>query len=79
MFTKAQVAVFVDGCFWHGCPEHHTVAKANADYWANKVADNRARDRETDQLLQAAGWTSIRIWEHEDVIEAAYRIAEYVR
>lgn len=66
VFTRAKVALFVDGCFWHGCPEHHTVSKTNARYWATKVAGNMARDAETDRLLTAAGWTIIRAWEHEE-------------
>ncbi|MGV0905970.1 very short patch repair endonuclease [Mycobacterium novum] len=74
VFTRARVAVFLDGCFWHGCPEHHTVAVTNAKYWADKVHGNRARDRETDQRLIEAGWVSIRVWEHEDPHEAAERI-----
>ena len=74
VFTRAQVAVFLDGCFWHGCETHHTVATTNAGYWAEKVARNRERDRETDRALDAAGWAVIRIWEHEDPVEAAHRI-----
>lgn len=65
VFTRARIAVFVDGCFWHGCPTHHTVAKTNAEFWAAKVEGNRRRDRETDELLRAQGWLVIRIWEHE--------------
>lgn len=79
VFTKAKVAVFLDGCFWHGCPEHHTVAKTNAEYWAEKVRLNRARDQETDRLFTEAGWRVLRVWEHEDPAEAARRIAELVR
>jgi DNA mismatch endonuclease (patch repair protein) len=79
VFTKAKVAVFLDGCFWHGCPEHHTVAATNAAYWAEKVDANRARDRDTDRRLGEAGWTSIRVWEHEDPTEAAKRIQAAVR
>ena len=74
VFGKAKVAVFMDGCFWHGCPEHHTVAVRNGDYWANKVARNRGRDAETDRLLEAAGWLPIRVWEHEDPADAALRV-----
>ena len=55
VFRSARVAVFVDGCFWHGCPSHHTKASANADYWAQKVDENRNRDRDTDARLTAAG------------------------
>jgi DNA mismatch endonuclease (patch repair protein) len=70
VFTKAKVAVFVDGCFWHGCPEHHTVAKTNADFWAEKVNKNRQRDQDTDALLRSYGWEVVRIWEHEPVEQA---------
>ena len=73
-FTRVRIAVFLDGCFWHGCPEHHTVAKTNADYWASKFEKNRERDRQTDRLLEEAGWTVLRIWEHEDPFEAAARV-----
>ena len=79
VFTKARVAVFLDGCFWHGCPDHHTVAATNASFWAEKVESTRSRDRETDRRLADAGWTSIRVWEHEDPVEAAQRIQVVVR
>lgn len=79
LFSRARVAVFLDGCFWHGCPEHHTVAKTNGDFWAQKVSDNRRRDRDTDAKLAEAGWRSVRIWEHEDPAEAARRVREAVR
>ncbi|MFG1701317.1 very short patch repair endonuclease [Nonomuraea sp. NPDC049309] len=79
VFTKAKVAVFMDGCFWHGCPEHHTKAATNAEYWAEKVRRNRERDAETDRLLREAGWTVVRIWEHEDPIPAARLVAETVQ
>ncbi|MDX1888144.1 very short patch repair endonuclease [Mycolicibacterium sp. 050158] len=79
VFPRAKVAVFLDGCFWHGCPEHHTVASANAKFWADKVQANRARDRDTDGRLDAAGWVSVRIWEHEDPVDAAQRVEEVVR
>ncbi|MEO3872438.1 very short patch repair endonuclease [Nonomuraea sp. B12E4] len=79
VFTKAKIAVFLDGCFWHGCPEHHTKAATNADYWAEKVLKNRARDGETDRLLSEAGWTVIRIWEHGDPASSAVRIADELK
>jgi DNA mismatch endonuclease (patch repair protein) len=79
VFTKAKVAVFLDGCFWHGCPEHHTKAATNADYWAEKVVRNRERDAETDQTLAESGWLVVRVWEHEDPEDAAVRVAEQVR
>jgi len=78
VFRRAKVAVFLDGCFWHGCPRHHTVATTNAQYWADKVETNRARDRDTDSQLSEAGWTSVRVWEHEDAREAALRIRDVV-
>ncbi|EGD53291.1 very short patch repair endonuclease [Gordonia neofelifaecis] len=79
VFPRKKIAVFVDGCFWHGCPEHFTVAKTNAEYWAAKVEANRARDRDTDRLLIDAGWTVLRVWEHEDVEGAADRIVRAIR
>lgn len=79
VFPRAKVAVFLDGCFWHGCPAHHTVATANAKFWADKVEANRDRDRDTDGKLADAGWVSVRVWEHEDAAEAARRVEEVVR
>lgn len=79
VFPRIKVAVFVDGCFWHGCPEHHTVARTNAEYWADKVERNRSRDKETTELLIAGGWTVIRVWEHEHVTQAADRIELVVK
>jgi len=79
VFPRARVAVFLDGCFWHGCPDHHTVAATNAAFWAQKVESNRARDRDTDRRLADAGWASIRVWEHEDPVKAAQRIRSAVR
>lgn len=76
VFTRARLAVFLDGCFWHGCPQHHTVAKTNADYWATKVDANRRRDRQTDELLTDAGWEVLRVWEHEDPLVAAERVRD---
>jgi DNA mismatch endonuclease (patch repair protein) len=73
------VAVFVDGCFFHGCPSHYTSPKTNSAYWAAKVAENRARDTDTDARLQEAEWEVVRIWQHEDPEEAAARVAAVVR
>jgi DNA mismatch endonuclease, patch repair protein len=78
VFRGPKVAVFIDGCFWHGCPQHHTVASTNAEYWQAKVHENRTRDADTDRLMKAAGWTSIRVWEHEEPVSAADRIAQVV-
>lgn len=79
VFTRSMVAVFVDGCFWHGCPTHHTVAKSNAAFWAQKVSKNRERDAETDRLLRQAGWTVLRAWEHESADDVVNRILASVR
>lgn len=75
-FTRARIAIFVDGCFWHGCPEHKGKPAANAAWWQAKLERNRARDRETDVHLESEGWTVLRFWEHEDIIAAGNRIAE---
>ena len=77
VFTRAKVAVFVDGCYWHCCPEHGTQPKANADYWRAKLARNVERDGAQDSALEAAGWKVLRIWEHQSVEEGveAVRLA----
>ncbi|WP_218835048.1 very short patch repair endonuclease [Streptomyces sp. Tue6028] len=79
VFVKDRIAVFVDGCFWHGCPEHMRSSKKNAAAWTAKLEGNRARDAETNELLRAAGWTVIRVWEHEDPAEASHRITDAVQ
>lgn len=79
VFPAAKLAVFIDGCFWHGCPEHYTVPARNAEFWAAKRTGNTARDAETSERLRAAGWTVRRYWEHQppetvaDDVESAYR------
>ena len=79
VFRRARVAVFVDGCFWHGCPVHHLPPKSNASYWAMKIATNKARDAQTTALLEAAGWTVMRFWSHEEPRSVAARIAAQMR
>ncbi|MGY1631868.1 very short patch repair endonuclease [Geodermatophilus sp. SYSU D01186] len=79
LFPGSRVAVFIDGCYWHACPTHGTKPKANASWWADKLAANVARDRDTDRRMQDAGWTVIRVWEHEDPAEAAERVVQRVR
>jgi DNA mismatch endonuclease (patch repair protein) len=74
-FPRWQVAVFVDGCFWHGCPEHGNVPLRNVDYWIPKLQRNAARDRRIDAELSKAGWRVIRAWEHEPPIAIANRVA----
>jgi DNA mismatch endonuclease (patch repair protein) len=80
VFTKQRIAVFVDGCFWHGCPAHgQATTKQNADYWGPKFVRNRERDLETNELLAAAGWQVLRFWEHEPPAEVAAAIIAAVR
>ncbi len=74
VFTRAQVAVFVDGCWWHACPTHYREPKSNTGYWLPKIERNVARDRKVDRLLVEAGWTIVRAWEHEDPEAVADRV-----
>ena len=78
VFRPAKVAVFIDGCFWHGCPEHYVEPRRNSDYWSAKVARNKWRDSDTDQRLRDAGWTVLRYWEHEPVQEVVEEIVATV-
>ncbi|MFJ5993603.1 very short patch repair endonuclease [Streptomyces sp. NPDC092370] len=79
LFGPSKVAVFVDGCFWHGCPEHATWPKRNSEFWRTKIEGNQRRDQDTDERLAAAGWLALRVWEHEDPIEAALRVRDVVK
>lgn len=79
VFGPSRVAVFVDGCFWHGCPEHGSWPRSNAEWWREKIQANKRRDSDTDRLLEDAGWYVIRIWEHEDPTQAADRVERVVR
>ncbi|MFF8903447.1 very short patch repair endonuclease [Streptomyces olivaceoviridis] len=79
VFRPAKVAVFIDGCYWHGCPEHYVPPKTNPGYWSEKVLRNVARDRDTDQRLKNAGWFVLRFWEHEPSDACADEIAAVVR
>lgn len=74
VFTRAKLAVFIDGCFWHGCPDHYQRPASNREYWDLKVVENRSRDAETDLRLGAAGWKVIRRWEHEEPSRVADEI-----
>lgn len=78
VFGPARLAVFVDGCFWHGCPQHATWPKNNAEFWRLKIEGNRARDLDTDARLAAEGWLAVRVWEHEEPAQAADRITALV-
>jgi DNA mismatch endonuclease (patch repair protein) len=81
VFPRARLAVFMDGCFWHGCPVHFVLPATNRSYWEGKISSNAKRDGDTDQRLREAGWTVLRLWEHEqpdvaaDAVESALREA----
>ena len=79
MSRRARVVVEVQGCFWHSCPRHATSPKANAEWWEQKLAANRRRDRDTAQRLNDAGRQLVLVWEHEDPVDAAERVAAVVR
>jgi DNA mismatch endonuclease (patch repair protein) len=80
VFGPAKVALFVDGCFWHGCADHGArPTHANPAYWVDKIRRNSERDRRTDELLKEAGWISVRVWEHEDPREVAERVILIIR
>jgi DNA mismatch endonuclease, patch repair protein len=74
LFRRARVAVYVDGCFWHSCPEHGVLPKGNRDWWRAKLEATVSRDRATEEALNERGWTVVRVWEHEDSTQAADRI-----
>ena len=78
VFTRMRVVVFVDGCFWHGCPMHGTQPRTNSDFWADKIAANRRRDVDTDGRLGREGWRVLRFWEHEDMGSCAARVADLI-
>jgi DNA mismatch endonuclease (patch repair protein) len=79
IFRSIKVAIFVDGCFWHGCPIHGTQAKANAEFWGFKIKQNQERDEDTNKHLEKAGWKVIRVWEHEDPVKASEKICRIIR
>lgn len=78
VFHASKVAVYVHGCFWHGCSQHYAAPKANRAFWATKLANNVARDADTRRALLAAGWLPIEIWEHDDMAQAAQRVVQAV-
>jgi DNA mismatch endonuclease (patch repair protein) len=77
-FTRRKVAVFIDGCFWHACPEHGSQPKNNEWYWSPKLLRNVERDRAADDALTGAGWTVVRLWEHVPVADAIAAVIEAV-
>jgi DNA mismatch endonuclease, patch repair protein len=74
VFTRAKVAVFLDGCYWHGCPSHGQVPVANRDFWTAKIQANRDRDQRQTAALERAGWLVVRVWEHEEISTAVDRV-----
>ena len=79
VFTRRRVAVFIDGCWWHSCPEHGHKARSNTHYWGPKFERNKARDERANKALSEAGWQVLRFWEHEDYNAIADAIAAAVR
>lgn len=79
VFTRVRLAVYIDGCFWHGCPEHYIEPKSNREYWVPKIERNRQRDSETVARLESLGWSVARYWEHEPPEEVAASILAAVR
>lgn len=77
-FTRAQLAIFVDGCFWHGCQSHRSAHKANGEWWQKKLEENRRRDEDTTRILTEHGWNVLRFWEHEDPAVVAQTIVAYL-
>jgi|SRR5579862_3934070 len=78
VFPEACVAVFVDGCFWHSCPQHGTFPKANQEWWRAKLEANQRRDKDTNRILDEAGWIVLRFWEHESAADTARTIADTI-
>lgn len=78
VFTRLRVAVFIDGCFWHGCPDHLYPPKTNVDYWASKINGNRERDQRTTDQLTNAAWTVLRFWEHDPPAAVAAQIVSAI-
>lgn len=74
VFKSSRVAVFLDGCYWHGCPQHYVPSRTSIDYWGAKISRNKERDAETNRLLTESGWRVIRVWEHESPTDAARRV-----
>jgi DNA mismatch endonuclease (patch repair protein) len=79
VFVRSKVVVFVDGCFWHGCPLHGSWPKANAAWWRTKIEANIARDRDSDRRLRKSNWRVLRFWEHDDPVVAVQRIVTALR
>lgn len=78
VFTRRRTAVFIDGCYWHGCPEHYVASRSNCDYWVPKIAANVTRDAETTRILADSGWTVLRYWSHMRPEDIAASIGEHM-
>jgi DNA mismatch endonuclease (patch repair protein) len=79
VFPRLRLAIFVDGCFWHGCSEHKSLPLANADWWQAKLSRNVTRDHENNELLLGAGWTVVRLWEHESIEDMVSRVTDAIK
>ncbi len=78
VIKKYRLAVFVDGCFWHGCPLHGTMPRSNEGFWREKLAATKERDRAFAERLRAEGWTVMRFWEHADLNAAAKSVLDFI-
>lgn len=78
VFPRLRIAVFIDGCFWHGCPDHYVASRSNTSYWDAKIKNNKQRDDRTNRILKTAGWTVLRFWAHTPAEEAATQIIAVV-
>jgi DNA mismatch endonuclease (patch repair protein) len=79
VFSNSRVAIFVDGCFWHGCPKHGTMPNTNRDFWCAKLRRNKARDRAVNKALGACGWRVLRVWQHELCVANERRLIRRIR
>lgn len=79
VLPKEKIAIFIDGCFWHGCPLHSRIPKSNVEYWGKKISRNRERDRETAKALQQDGWTVVRFWGHEILEDSEKVVSQILR
>jgi len=77
-FTRLRLAIYIDGCFWHGCPQHLHVPRANRAWWVRKLETNRGRDEDATSQLTHLGWTVLRFWEHEEADEVARQVLDRV-
>lgn len=79
VFPRLKIAVFCDGCFWHLCPSHGSIPRQNREWWTRKLEANACRDADTTAQLEAAGWSVVRVWEHEDLNDAVRRVESIVK